>query len=153
MTQIGQLGEQFVAQWFISQGGIILHQRWRCRWGEIDLIGQLTNPDMITFIEVKTRSRNNWDEGGLLAITPQKQMKICRTVAVFFSKFPQLADSPCRFDVAIVNYQISRQANKDEFTALSEEIITIGKPVLWQGYQWILQEYIEAAFEGVFDIE
>ena len=38
---LGLLGEKLVAQWLQSQNWLILHHRWRCRWGEIDLIAQL----------------------------------------------------------------------------------------------------------------
>ena len=37
---VGELGEQFVAEWLQAQNWVILHHRWRCRWGEIDLIAQ-----------------------------------------------------------------------------------------------------------------
>lgn len=37
---VGELGEQLVAQWLQTQNWLILHHRWRCRWGEIDLIAQ-----------------------------------------------------------------------------------------------------------------
>lgn len=37
---VGELGEQLVAQWLQTQNWHILHHRWRCRWGEIDLIVQ-----------------------------------------------------------------------------------------------------------------
>lgn len=37
---MGKLGEQLVAQWLQAQDWVILHHRWRCRWGEIDLIAQ-----------------------------------------------------------------------------------------------------------------
>ena len=37
---VGELGEQLVAQWLHTQNWLILHHRWRCRWGEIDLIAQ-----------------------------------------------------------------------------------------------------------------
>ena len=38
---IGVLGEDIVAQWLQSTGWIILHRRWRCRWGEIDIVAKL----------------------------------------------------------------------------------------------------------------
>ncbi|MEH2253588.1 YraN family protein [Nostoc sp.] len=37
---IGHLGEDLVAQWLQSTGWIILHRRFSCRWGEIDIIAQ-----------------------------------------------------------------------------------------------------------------
>ncbi len=42
---IGELGEQFVAEWLQAQNWVILHHRWRCRWGEIDLIAQQPGND------------------------------------------------------------------------------------------------------------
>lgn len=37
---IGHLGEDLVAEWLQSTGWIILHRRFSCRWGEIDIIAQ-----------------------------------------------------------------------------------------------------------------
>ncbi|WP_373525121.1 YraN family protein [Nostoc sp.] len=37
---IGVLGEDLVAQWLQSTGWVILHRRFSCRWGEIDIIAQ-----------------------------------------------------------------------------------------------------------------
>lgn len=142
MSSIGQLGEQFVAQWLITRGWKPLQMRWRCRWGEIDLIAQSQSTTMIAFVEVKTRQSRNWDDHGILAITPQKQEKIKQTAATFLGKFPHLAEFPCRFDVALVNYQPYQKNcfNQDKFT------IKIGQPVQWQGYQLTLLRYLEAAF-------
>ncbi|MFN6570227.1 YraN family protein [Dendronalium sp. ChiSLP03b] len=36
----GQLGEDLVAKWLESTGWVILHRRFACRWGEIDIIAQ-----------------------------------------------------------------------------------------------------------------
>jgi putative endonuclease len=104
----GKQGEEVVAQWLIDRGGKILHQRWRWRRGEIDLIG--IQSDTLLFIEVKTRNRSNWDADGLLAITPQKQAKILSTAQLFLVRYPHLAEYPCRFDVAIVRHQPIHQS-------------------------------------------
>ncbi len=108
MAKIGELGEIFVGQWLENKGYLILHYRWRCKWGEIDIIAQNKANSSLIFVEVKTRSKNNWDEDGLLSVTAQKQSKIQTTAELFLSEHPHLADLPCRFDVAIVKYRPSQ---------------------------------------------
>jgi putative endonuclease len=120
---IGVLGEDFIAQWLQSSDWKILHRRWRCPWGEIDLIA--SNCDALTFVEVKTRSAGSWDAGGLLAITPQKQAKIWKTAQSFLAANQEFADYTCRFDVALVYCQ---------------------KTLLGLEYNLSLEEYIIAAF-------
>ncbi|MGB5769506.1 MAG: YraN family protein [Crocosphaera sp.] len=142
MTSIGQIGEQFVAQWLSFQGWHILHNRWRCPWGEIDIIAKHYNPDFVIFVEVKTRKSRNWDRGGVLAVTPQKQAKIEQTAAYFLGEYPHLAEFPCRFDVALVHHKPCEQSSFKE----SNLVIKMGKPIQWQGYQLTLLDYIEAAF-------
>ncbi|MGF1486031.1 MAG: YraN family protein [Prochloraceae cyanobacterium] len=139
MAKIGELGEKLVACWLKTQGSIVLHNRWYCRWGEIDLIAR--SSQSLRFVEVKTRKLDNWDAGGLLAIDSQKQAKISQTAAFFLSKYPELADCPCQFDVALVSYKPSKIISQ------FQKSFELGKPVFWQGYQLILQDYIEAAFD------
>ncbi|WP_338027208.1 YraN family protein [Trichormus azollae] len=35
---IGDIGEDLVAQWLQSKGSEILHRSFSCRWGEIDIV-------------------------------------------------------------------------------------------------------------------
>jgi putative endonuclease len=133
----GKLGEEVVAQWLIARGGKILASRWRWRRGEIDLIG--IEADILLFIEVKTRNRSNWDNNGLLAVTPQKQARISRTAEFFLVKHPHLAEYPCRFDVAIVRHQLVRRS-------------IVGTPLyrmtdLDSGEELLLLDYIVDAFD------
>ncbi|MDY7015911.1 MAG: YraN family protein, partial [Cyanobacteriota bacterium] len=37
-AKIGELGEKVVALWLERRGWRILERRWRCRWGELDLV-------------------------------------------------------------------------------------------------------------------
>jgi putative endonuclease len=170
---IGELGEQLVAQWLQTQNWVILHHRWRCRWGEIDLIAQqvesgkaedgesertgITTPSsLVAFIEVKTRASGNWDADGRLAITPQKQAKLWQAAQLFLANYPELATLPCRFDVALVNYQrISVRSHPVSPAPLSvisnatQPPIQLGQPIVTNGYRLLLQDYIPSAFDGL----
>ena len=106
--KIGDLGENLVKDYLLSLGYEIIAQKWHCPWGEIDLIA--TQPGWLVFVEVKTRSVLNWDEGGLLAISPAKQKKLRLTAQAFLEDYNDRG-SASRFDVALVehkqgNYQI-----------------------------------------------
>ncbi|WGV27573.1 YraN family protein [Halotia branconii] len=157
---IGQLGEDLVAQWLESTDWVILHRRFSCRWGEIDIIAQhhdcksvkdTINPistqySTLAFVEVKTRSSSNWDAGGRSAITLQKQAKLSRTAGIFLAQYPQMANYACRFDVAIVYCQrILKQ--RSQLTASRQALISASVA----GYQFYLQEYIPAAFDSAID--
>ncbi|HBE19925.1 MAG TPA: endonuclease [Cyanobacteria bacterium UBA11149] len=178
---VGELGEKLVADWLKNRGWTILHHRWRCRWGEIDLIAlnmgnrewgvweeeellvktpnylpktenyyqpNLLHP-ILTFVEVKTRSRGNWDGDGRLAITPRKQAKIRQTAEIFLAEYPDLANINCRFDVAIVNCQPKKQTFRIGIAdnVIEGTSVELGEAIQIAGYQLILQEYIDSAFE------
>ncbi|MBD2120561.1 YraN family protein [Trichocoleus sp. FACHB-262] len=185
-SEIGLLGEAFISEWLQAQGWGLLHQRWHCRWGEIDLIAQqpaaqqstaprpiaprpiatnqMRSPSAtLVFVEVKTRSGNNWDADGLLAITAQKQAKLWQTAELFLSSHPELSELPCRFDVALVAYQTASKARSqpeklgvDQVQAAilamnhmvnqSQAAIAQGQPIAIGGCQLSLKDYIQAAF-------
>ncbi|MCU0552645.1 MAG: YraN family protein [Leptolyngbya sp. Prado105] len=117
-SEIGTSGENFVAHWLQTQGAIILARQWTCRSGELDLVIQ-TNDSIVAFVEVKTRSRGNWDNNGTLAITSAKQRKIIIAAQLFLLQHPDLATLPCRFDVALVrkrgNPKTSPHLTKNQF--------------------------------------
>ena len=165
---VGKLGEQLVAKWLQTHNWIILHHRWRCRWGELDLIAysgdgdgeaqKISDTPVLAFVEVKTRSAGNWDADGRLAITPQKQAKLWQAAQLFLAEYPELAELPCRFDVALVNYQrVSSRPHRPKNTVptsptamdntIPVQSVQLGRPILVAGYQLSLQDYIPAAFD------
>ena len=149
MKDIGSLGEKLVGKWLYLQNYDLLQQNWRCRWGEIDIIAQDKVDRIIVFVEVKTRSQNNWDENGLLGVNTAKQGKIIKTASLFLAKHPQLAELPCRFDVALVNYKkYPLLRSKDTEINIGEITrLTIGQPVVVKQYQLTIESYLESAFE------
>ena len=140
---LGGLAEDLTARWLISQGADILAQQWHCRWGELDLVVRLPGRQGLAFVEVKARSDGNWDEGGRLSITLQKQAKLWQAAELFLSEHPQWSDCPCRFDVALV--VASGRAVLGPSNLTSPEI---GKWVAIAGRWLRLQEYIPNAFEA-----
>jgi putative endonuclease len=152
---VGQQGEAFVTQWLQQQGWSILARGWTSRWGELDVVALYPQgtcpPSCLAFVEVKTRSRGNWDENGLLAITPTKQAKLWKTARLFLAQHPHLAEVPCRFDVALVTIQrvpsAQRLSLQSPIKKSSGALITLQQPFNLEGYQLTLQTYLESAFE------
>jgi putative endonuclease len=167
-SSIGIFGEDLVVQWLQSTGWKILHRRFSCRWGEIDIIAQFgdkrdegtrvqeDSPQnssqhfkesikhcILAFVEVKTRSRGNWDVGGRNAITPQKQAKLWRTAEMFLGEHQDKADCSCQFDVAIVYCQ-PRLKNLTGVRVTQKALASLSV----DGYDLVLQEYIPAAFDS-----
>jgi putative endonuclease len=141
---IGQFGEVLVAQWLAQQGWTVIARGWRSRWGELDIVALRSGDcNCLAFVEVKTRSPGNWDEGGLSAITRAKQIKLWKTAQLFLAQHPDLAEVPCRFDVALVS--VGRSQLKGSSSLNSP--IQLGQLIQRDGYELSLQTYLEAAFE------
>ncbi len=152
--QIGTLGEQLVGQWLCQQGWEILQHQYHTRWGEIDLIAMnsarsegVTESTLI-FVEVKTRSRRNWDGDGLLAIAKTKQEKLIQSAQWFLTESPELANHFCRFDIALVRYdQLGRLNHQQRLQHQAQSDPTpLGQPINQVGCRLTLQQYIESAF-------
>ena len=148
MKEIGTLGEQLIGRWLQLQNYDLIQRNWHCRWGEIDLIAQDKLTHAIAFVEVKTRSKNNWDENGLLAVNHSKQQKLLKTASLFIAKYPKLAELPCRFDVGIVGYQTFPEKNaKSSLTIEQITQLNIGQSATLANFQLTIINYIQSAFD------
>lgn len=142
MKKIGQWGEHLLKEWLITQAWQILAQNWHCPWGELDLVAQ-TPTGIVAFIEVKTRQHSSLDHGGLLAITPAKQRKLIRTAELFLEQYPHYAEHPCRFDVALVQYQLVSSGQKSDLIGSQPGLELLGES---STHRFFLLDYLADAF-------
>lgn len=93
----GDWGEAQVAAYLRERGYRILVSKYRCRFGEIDLIAH--DGKMLCFVEVKVRSNLSF---GLPReyVTASKQEKLRTTAEYYLATHDP--DVCCRFDVAEV---------------------------------------------------
>lgn len=97
--QIGQEKETLAKEFLKEQGYIILESNFRCRCGEVDIIGR--DQGYLTFIEVKYRAttKNGMPEE---AVTPRKIRAIILTARYYMLTHNIREDIPCRFDVVSI---------------------------------------------------
>lgn len=94
-TELGQQGEQAIAQWLTAHHFTILAQNYRIKAGEVDVIAR--NGELVIFVEVKTRSTSYFPISTV--VTYSKQQKIGRAAQHFILK-NRLFNHILRFDVA-----------------------------------------------------
>lgn len=96
---IGKNYEQKAALFLEKQGFQILKRNFRCRQGEIDIIG--IHENCLVFVEVKYRKN---DRAGMPeeAVGVQKQNKICKTSDYFRICHRQYEKLQIRYDVVAV---------------------------------------------------
>ncbi len=96
--EVGALGEQAAAAWYVAAGYAIVARNWRVRGGEIDIVARRGR--VLVICEVKTRSSSAF---GLPveAITRAKQLRLRKLAGLFLEAQPQ-PGCGVRFDVASV---------------------------------------------------
>ncbi len=95
--QLGLEAEKLVIQYLESLGFSLISQRYKTKFGEIDLI--LYKNNQVIFVEVKARSRRTIIE----EIITKKQLHRNYAAAEFFlSESQQYSTHDCRFDLIIV---------------------------------------------------
>ena len=104
--ELGNLGENIVADKLKKDGFTILIQNYKTRRGEIDII--VTKDELLCFVEVKTRSSN--DVSMYEIITYTKQKRVAQAALDFLKHHRQYLQYVCRFDVALYNIE-TKQIN------------------------------------------
>ncbi len=94
--QVGESYENAAASYLQKNGVRIIARNFRCRQGEIDLIGW--HGGYLVFFEVKYR-RDDRNGNPAEAVDWKKQRKICRTAAYFLYQRKLGEGIPVRFDV------------------------------------------------------
>lgn len=91
----GMAAEDATARRYGRLGAAVLARRWRCPYGEIDLI--VREPDCLVFVEVKHRSR-------AIAEDPvgERQWRRLEAAAQLYMLRAETGDAPMRFDLALV---------------------------------------------------
>ena len=87
---IGKLGEDKACEYLRKLGFKILERNYRKTYGEIDIIA--LDKDVLTFIEVKTRTSNLFGSP-LESITPWKLKSLVKTAQYYKMTKPNLPES------------------------------------------------------------
>lgn len=95
----GVLGETAACAFLCDRGMQLLQTRFKCPYGEIDLI--LLDGETLVFAEVKTRERGTALQGQL-AVTPRKRQRLVESARRYLSLHPEHAARLMRFDVVVV---------------------------------------------------
>lgn len=95
----GKLYEEKAAAFLKERGFFLLDMNYRCRQGEVDLIG--IHDGCLVFVEVKYR-KNKRSGAPEEAVGPAKQMKICRVSDYYRLAKPAEAARQVRYDVVAI---------------------------------------------------
>lgn len=95
--EIGNIGEDYTAEYLISNGCEILERNYCIRGGELDIVAKKGN--LLHVVEVKTRKSGSIQSGDK-AFTPNKISHIVRAAKAYISSHE--LDMSCVFDAAIV---------------------------------------------------
>lgn len=98
--EIGTKYEELACVYLEKNGVLIKEKNFRCRQGEIDIVGK--QGGYLVFFEVKYRKT---DRSGLPeeAVTYNKQKRICRTADFYRMLHGYSDDRPVRYDVIGIN--------------------------------------------------
>ena len=98
--QIGDKGEQAVADWLAADGHEIIARNWRTRYCEIDIVSM--KGEVLYFTEVKYRKNDDFGDG-LAAITAKKQRQMRFAAELFLAGKPECSGMVAKLLAASVS--------------------------------------------------
>ncbi len=99
--EVGTKKEEAACAYLEGNGVRIKERNFRCRRGEIDVIG--FDGEYLVFFEVKYRKSGSYKGSALEAVGVGKQKKICRVADYYRMIHRCPLDTPIRFDVVAID--------------------------------------------------
>ena len=116
--ELGKSGENLAVRELTAQGYAIVAQRYRTRFGEIDIIAR--DGETLVFVEVRRKSRDDCGTA-VESVTPAKQRRVIRMAVDYLARNDLYEKCAVRFDVVGIDdgpNGVSRLTLiKDAFTA------------------------------------
>lgn len=81
--RLGRLGEGLAVAYLGGRGWLIMDRNWRCRWGELDIVG-MDSGDLVV-CEVKTRLSRRTG-AALESVTPRKLKRLHRLAELWLEE-------------------------------------------------------------------
>jgi putative endonuclease len=96
---LGAGAEARAARHLARAGLELLHQNYRCRMGELDIVA--LDRQLLVVAEVRLRSSSRYG-GAAASITRAKQRRIVRATRHLLARYPALQKRAVRFDAILV---------------------------------------------------
>lgn len=97
----GRKGEDLAADYLRKQGYKVIERNFRCKAGEIDLIG--VKERTISFVEVKARTRTDYGMPRE-AVNRKKQRRLLMAAQLYLKIHPGFAAYNCSMDIIEILY-------------------------------------------------
>ena len=107
---LGERGEQLAVSFLKKKGYTILETNWRYLRAELDIIAKVE--DILVFVEVKTRSNNNYSEPQD-AVNQKKKDLLAAAGAAYMRKINH--DWEVRFDIISIIYKNEKDFSIEHF--------------------------------------
>jgi putative endonuclease len=98
--QIGRTAEDIAVAFLETRGVEIVARNFRCRMGELDVVGR--EADTLIIVEVRMRASNRFG-GAAASVDFRKQAKLQRAAALLLQQRKDLAGLRVRFDVVALS--------------------------------------------------